>query len=139
MIEYVRLVQEIARPPDQVWREVGNFGGIVRWVDGVTACVVTGQGVGAMRLVTRSGRQVQERLVAWDPQLYVLAYELVPPHALPASDIRSTLALSGDRERTLVTWRSEARTVEDLDGLRGYVEGFFRTSLTKLRQLVEGQ
>jgi hypothetical protein len=137
MMEYVRLVEVIARPPGQVWLEVGDFGGIVRWVDGVTACVVTGEGVGAVRLVTRNGRQIQERLVAWDPRLHVLAYELLPPHALPASDIRSTLALSGDAERTQVTWRSEAKTVEDADALRGYVEPFFRTSLSKLRQLLQ--
>jgi len=136
-MEYVRLVEVIARPPDQVWREVGHFGGIAGWVDGVTACVVTGQGVGAVRLVTRNGRQVHERLVIWDPQLHVLAYELLPPHALPASDIRSTLALTGDGERTLVTWRSEARIEGDAAILRSYIEPFFRTSLSNLRRLLE--
>ncbi len=138
-MEYVRLVEAIARPPDQVWREVGHFGGIARWVDGVTACEVTGQGVGAVRLVTRNGRQVHERLVMWDPQRHVLAYELLPPHALPASDIRSTLELTGDGERTLVTWRSEARIEGDAGILRGYIEPFFRTSLSNLRRLLEQQ
>jgi carbon monoxide dehydrogenase subunit G len=136
-MEYVRLTQEIARPPNQVWREVADFGGIVRWVDGVTECVVTGQGVGAVRLVTRNGRQIRERLATWDPREHVLAYELLPPHALPASDIRSTLALSGEGERTLVTWRSEARIPGDAAVLRGYIEPFFRTSLSCLRQLLE--
>jgi hypothetical protein len=138
-MEYVRVTQQIARPPSHVWQEVGNFGGVVNWVDGLTACTVTGQGIGAVRQITRNGRQVQERLVAWDPHLHVLAYELVPPHVLPARDIRSTLELSGDRERTMVLWRSEARIVEDADRLRGYVEPFFRTSLANLRQLLENK
>jgi len=138
-MEYVRLIQVIARPPGQVWREVGNFGGIVSWVDGVTACVVTGQGVGAVRLVTRNGRQVHERLVTWNAHLHVLAYELLPPHALPASDIRSTLELSADGDRTQVNWRSEARIAGNADALRGYIEPFFRTSLSNLQALLERQ
>jgi len=136
-MEYVRVTQEIARPPDEVWRQVGDFGGVIAWVDGITACAVTGQGIGAVRLITRNGRQVRERLVAWDPHSHVLAYELVPPHVLPACDIRSTLELSGDRERTLVQWRSEARIVDDAERLLGFVEPFFRTSLDKLRRLLE--
>jgi len=137
-LEYARVTRVFAHRRDVVWRSAGNFGGIVGWVQGVVACEVNGDGVGAIRTVTMKGRQVRERLAAWDPARCVIAYQILPPHSLPLSDILSTIEVldagSGGAE---VVWRSQAVCDGDVEPVRMAIEAFFLNSLDNLHSLLD--
>ena len=67
LLEYAKVCRIFDHDRDVVWRHAGDFGGIAGWVEGVLACDVRGDGVGAIRTVTMRGRQVRESLAIWDP------------------------------------------------------------------------
>jgi Polyketide cyclase / dehydrase and lipid transport len=136
-LEYARVEHEIAAPIQSVWAVARRFGAIREWVDGVSACTVTGSAPNVIRTVTRNGKQVRERLILLDEQAFHLSYELLEPHGLAARDICSSISLEalGDT-RCRVTWRSEATFDSSPEQLRTYIEQFYRTSLERLAQLV---
>jgi len=93
-IEYACVRAVLDHPLARVWRYVGLFGELDRWVDGVTACSVDGEGPGAVRTLTRNGATVRERLERLDTERHEISYLIEEPHALPASDVRGTITLS---------------------------------------------
>ena len=137
-LEYAKVTRTFAHSRDSVWRFVGDFGGIAGWVQGVVACDVNGDGVGAIRTVTMTGRQVRERLADRDPARCVIAYQILPPHSLPVSDILSTIEVSaagvGGAE---VVWRSQAVFDGDVEPVRTAIEAFFLSSLDNLHRLLD--
>jgi hypothetical protein len=137
-VEYVRVVRTIDHGIDAVWQQIADFGGIARWIVGVSDCSVSGEGVGCIRTVSIGGRQVDERLHTSDRALGVLAYQILPPHSLPASDILSTIELSSaGTGRTRIVWRSQAVPNIDPAILRASVEPFFEASLDNLQRLLD--
>lgn len=138
IVEYARVVRFLEYGTHAVWPLIADFGGITGWIDGVSACHVTGDGVGAIRTVSIRGRQVRERLHISDRARGVLAYQILPPHSLPASDILSTIELFGVPPRsTRIVWRSEAVLGTDAQTLRAAIEPFFSASLTNLQRLLD--
>jgi hypothetical protein len=137
-LEYAKVSRVFAHDRDRVWSHIGDFGGIVGWVEGVLACEVSGNGVGTIRTVTMKGRQVRERLAGWDPAQCVIAYQILPPHSLPVSDILSTIEVSDDGSGSVVvTWRSQASFDDDVAQLRSAIEAFFKSSLDNLHRLLD--
>jgi hypothetical protein len=139
-LEYAKVSRVFSHDPDSVWRHAGDFGGIAGWVQGVLSCEVNGEGIGAIRTVTMKGRQVRERLAGLDPIQRVIAYQILPPHSLPATDILSTIQVlefgTGSSE---VTWRSQAVFDGDVGNLPQIIEAFFMTSLDNLHRLLDGK
>jgi hypothetical protein len=137
-LEYARVCRVFTHDRDAVWSHVGDFGGIARWVQGVLACEVSGDGIGAIRIVTMKGRQVRERLAGFDPLRRVISYQILPPHSLPVADILSTIEVAefgtGGAE---VTWQSQAVFDGDVAPLRAAIEAFFLTSLDNLHRLLD--
>ena len=108
-IEYVRVSVILDHPLERVWRVAGQFGGLEQWADGVSLCVVQGDGVGAVRTVTRNGRTVREQLDRIDPAGHEISYLILEPHAMPARDVRGTIKLQPrDPGRTEILWSSHA-------------------------------
>jgi hypothetical protein len=137
-VEYARVVRVLAREPEAIWQVIADFGGIARWIDGVSACEVSGTGVGAIRTVAIKDRQVRERLRMSDHARRVFAYEILPPHSLPASFIVSTIELSAAGPgSTRIVWRSEAVLNVDAEILRAAIEPFFAASLINLQRLLD--
>jgi hypothetical protein len=129
-IEYARVCVVLGHPIDQVWAVAGKFGGLEAWADGVSACSVEGEGVGAVRTVTRGG-VVRERLETLDPGRHEISYRILPPHALPAEDVRGAITLRAlGPEKTEIVWRSEAsRFHASPDALGERIEAFYRASI----------
>ncbi len=137
-LEYAKVSKVFAHDRDVVWHHTGDFGGIAGWVQGVLACDVSGQGIGAIRTVTMEGRQVRERLAGLEPARRLIAYQILPPHSLPVTDILSTIEVSefgaGSAE---VTWRSQAAFDGDVAPVSAAIEAFFARSLDNLARLLD--
>ena len=136
-IEYARVSVVLDHPIDQVWAVAGRFGGLEAWADGVSACSVEGDGVGAVRTVTR-GRVVREQLETLDPGLHEISYRILAPHALPAEDVIGAIALTAlSPEKTEIVWRSAASSFHAPPGPLGErIEAFYRASIQGLENLL---
>ena len=137
-VEYARVSQVLEHPVDRVWAALAAFGGLERLADGVTGCAVEGEGVGAVRTVTRNGAAVRERLDRVDPVERQIAYTILPPHPLPAADVRGLIVLTAvGPERTEIVWRSEAREFQVPPGALGArIEHFYAASIEGLDRLL---
>ena len=137
-IEYARVFSELDYSCEAVWRIVSAFGGVERWIAGVHTCAVEGSGVGAVRIVGLSGRTVRERLDDLDHAGHTITYSVVPPHAMPAENVRGTIQLHAvSPGRTAITWRSDAtRITGDAPALGARIEAFYSASIEGLRRLL---
>lgn len=133
-VEYARAQQVLDHPLKRVWALVGAFGGLEHWADGVTACNV----VGDVRTVTRNGSTVRERLDRRDPEACEISYTILPPHPLPADDVRGTIALRAlGPDRTEIVWRSQARDLRVApEALGARIEHFYAASIEGLDRLL---
>jgi hypothetical protein len=133
-IEYARVERILDHPLAAVWAWVGDFGGVDAWIDGVTECRVTGEGIGAVRTVTRNGSRVRERLDHLDPEAHEIAYRILDPHPLPAGDVHGLIALVPQGEAgTRIVWRSEARDFRVPKAELGTaITGFYAASIDRL-------
>ncbi len=135
-IEYAHVRVALDHPIDEVWAVAGQFGGLETWCDGVSTCSVEGEGVGAVRTVTRGVGVVREQLETLDPQRCQLSYRILPPHALPADEVRGAITLKalGPR-KTEIVWRSSAERFHAPPGpLGARIEAFYRASIQGLDQ-----
>ncbi|QGZ93777.1 SRPBCC family protein [Terricaulis silvestris] len=137
-IEYARVVAELDYPLEAVWRVVSAFGGVERWIAGVDSCAVEGSGVGAVRVVGLAGRTVGERLDRLDQAEHTIVYSVLPPHAMPAENVRGTIQLRAvSPGTTAVTWRSDATRIDgNPAALSARIEAFYRASIEGLRRLL---
>ena len=126
-------------PVARVWSIVARFGDADLWIDGVTACVLEGKGVGAVRTLVRNGATVCERLERLDPDSHQISYLVLQPHSLPATGVRGTIALRAlGPGSTEIVWRSSADGFEvPARVLRERIEAFYAASLQRLAGLLD--
>jgi hypothetical protein len=140
-ITYASVRVELDHPIETVWARIAAFGGLEHWADGVSACSVEGEGVGAIRTVLREGRSVRERLEAIDPVGYRLRYKILPPHSLPADEVHGNIELCApDEGSTEFMWHSDAidfRVPPETLGVA--IERFYSASIDGLRRLLDEQ
>ena len=138
-IEYACVRAVLDHPLPRVWQYVGRFGELDRWVDGVTACSVDGEGPGAVRTVTRNGVIVRERLERLDADRHEISYLIEEPHALPASGVRGTISLSAiNPSATEIVWRSLAAQFGVPPGVLGErIEQFYKASIEGLGRILD--
>lgn len=101
----------IARPPEDVWAALADFGGISRWAPGVDHSCLTAEqreGVGAQRRVQVGRNAFLERVVEWEPG-HRLAYliEGLPP---VVRSVTNSWELEGSGHSTTVTLSSRIDT-----------------------------
>ena len=135
----VRVTGALDAPAAEVWAFAGDFDGLPRWIPGIVASRVEGQGIGQVRHLTikRRGPQfAQERLTARDDGAFHLVYEIVES-SLPVSDYTSWFRLvpSADGARCTLDWRAifvpgNGASPEDA---RAFVEGAYRAGLASLQ------
>jgi hypothetical protein len=133
-VEYARVARILEHSLARVWATIATFDGLERWADGVTACALAD----GVRTVTRNGSTVRERLDRRDPDAHEIAYTILPPHPLPADDVRGTIALAAlGPERTEIVWRSEARNFRaPPEALGARIEQFYAASIKGLDRLL---
>jgi hypothetical protein len=137
-ITYATVRAELDHPITTVWARIDAFGGLEDWAEGVSACTVEGEGVGAVRTVTRNGNSVRERLEVIDPAAHMLRYQILQPHLLPADAVHGNVILRALGEgRTVMVWRSDALdfTVPP-EALGVRIEAFYAASIDGLRRLL---
>ena len=137
-VEYALVSAVLDHPVDRVWAHAGRFDGLEHWADGVSECAVTGDGVGAVRIVTRHGRTVREQLDRIDPAGHEISYLILEPHGMPARNVRGTINLRPlDDGRTEVVWRSHATDFQvPHEALGQRIGQFYSASILGLNRLL---
>lgn len=139
-IEYARAEAVVDHAIERVWAVVGTFGGIEAWIDGVTACTVEREGIGAIRTVTRNGVTVREQLVRRDVSVREISYAILPPHPLPAADVSGTIMLEPLGGRTRISWCSHASHFElPAETLGEGISAFYAASIDGLARLLDAR
>jgi mxaD protein len=96
---------------DDVWKVVGDFGGLLEALG--VPFELDGQGIGQTRKISMRGEPTVERLEERDDQAHRLVYSIVAG-ALPLRDYRSTMLVRpAGAGRSHLSWSS---TFEAADG-----------------------
>ncbi len=137
-VTYASITELIAQPIDAVWPVIAAFGGVQKWVPGLTECSVEGSGVGAIRTVVSRGNRVRERLEAIDEASRRLRYQILPPHTVPVDDLHGNIQLTVvDGTTTEITWWSDGTHFHVPKAEVGArIETFYRQSIEGLRKLL---
>lgn len=91
---------DIAKPADEVWALVGEFGGLDTWMAGVDSCTVEGD----IRTIQTMGMTLTEQLVGRDAEGRSITYSIVGEGA-PVAKHEATITVreAGDGASE-VTW-----------------------------------
>ena len=118
----------IAKPADEVWAKIGNFGELT-WMPGVDSCELDGDDrilgmFGSMRIV--------ERQFARDDEERTLTYGIVDGDTKPEVH-RATIKVNPAGSGSFVTW-----DVETDDAMVEVMQGAYTAALEALKEQLEG-
>ncbi|MFJ9677981.1 SRPBCC family protein [Streptomyces sp. NPDC101194] len=128
----------ITATPDEVWRVIGDFGGLADWHPQVPPSTIedgaSPEHPGAVRVFAIDGKVLaRERLLALDAETHSYTYTVIDP-VLPVSDYVATLAVHPHADGAEVRWsaayQSADDTVPQVESLFG--DGTYGTGLTAL-------
>lgn len=138
-ITYASVRAELDHPIETVWARIAAFGGLEDWAEGVSACTIEGEGVGAVRTVVRNDTTVRERLKAIDSAAHMLRYQILPPHRLPANAVHGNVILQAlaDGRTEMLWWSDAADFTAPPEALGSRIEAFYAASIEGLRRLLE--
>jgi hypothetical protein len=97
----------IDRPADEVWRVVGDFGGVSSWIPGVD-CAVDGK----TRTLNIGDRVITEDLVTHDDTLRRFQYRIRT--GVPVDHHLGTIDVLADGDRALVVYARRSRPTRSL-------------------------
>ncbi len=92
----------IDRPVEDVWKVVGDFGGISEWSPGIESCEVHGD----ERTIKAMGMEIVERLLARDGQKHLISYGIVGGQ-VPVDHHKATITVYPDGKGSRVTYAVE--------------------------------
>src|SRR5437879_10469074 len=122
-----RAETTIAKPADQVWGVVGNFGELT-WMPGVDACRVEGDD----RIISMFGMEITERQLKRDDAGRTLTYGIVGgPVQVEKHEATITVTPQGDGSH--VTW-----DVDTDDAMTEMMQKTYQGSLDALKGQLEG-
>jgi carbon monoxide dehydrogenase subunit G len=119
---------DIAASADQVWKVVGDFGGIAEWMPGIETCRVEGDD----RIIGMMGMTITERLVAKDDAGRTLTYAIAD--GAPVESHEAVITVTPTGETSHVTWVVDAKP----DDMADLMTGLYQQSLEALKAHVEG-
>jgi carbon monoxide dehydrogenase subunit G len=119
---------DIAASADQVWKVVGDFGGIAEWMPGIETCRVEGDD----RIIEMMGMTITERLVAKDDAGRTLTYAIAD--GAPVESHEAVITVTPTGETAHVTWVVDAKP----DDMADLMTGLYQQSLEALKAHVEG-
>lgn len=117
----------IARPPEEVWELVADFGGLDSWMPGVESCELDGD----VRTLSAMGTTLKERLVAQDDDARTQSYSIVEG-PMPVEHHLATISVAPDGDGTLFTWAYEVRPDDMAQVFGGIYEGSAKAFKEKL-------
>ena len=117
----------IARPPDEVWALVADFGGLDTWMPGVESCELDGD----VRTLQAMGTTLKERLVAQDDDARSQSYSIIDG-PMPVEHHLATISVDADGDGSRFTWAWEVRPDEMADVFGGIYTGSAKAFKDKL-------
>ena len=109
----------IARNPDDVWKVLREFGGLVDYMPGIESCTVDGD----IRTVGMMGISVKEQLRDLDDDTRRISYSIVESPMTNLVSHLVTIAVDAEGEGTHLTWTVEVEPDDLLALLLGTYEG----------------
>jgi len=119
---------DIAAPADQVWKVVGDFGGIGSWMPGIESCRVEGDN----RILEMMGMTITERLVAKDDTGRALTYAIA--EGAPVESHQAVITVAPAGESSHVTWDVDAKP----DDMADLMVTLYQQALEALKAHIEG-
>ena len=118
----------IRKAPDEVWKVVGDFGGLSDWLPGVESCRLEGDD----RHIAMMGMEITEHLVDKDDGARRLVYGITA--GAPVQHHRATITVHPDGDASRVTW--EVDTDDAMVEMMGQI---YQQGLVALKEHVENQ
>ena len=119
---------DIDAPADQVWKVVGDFGGIGGWMPGIETCRVEGEN----RIIEMMGMTITERLVTKDDAGRALTYSIAD--GAPVESHEAVITVTATGESSHVTWAVDSTPDEMAD----LMTTLYQQALEALKAHVEG-
>ena len=88
----------VAAPPDEVWKKVGDFGGLADFFPGIESFRLEGDD----RVIGMFGMEIRERLLARDEENRVITYSVV--EGVPIDSHTATISVEPAGEGSKVIW-----------------------------------
>lgn len=125
-----RAETTIAKPADEVWALVKDFGGLADWMPGIDSCVL--QADGTERVVAMMGMEISERLLRCDDAARALSYGIVAGPVAVEHHV-ATITVHPDGAGSRVTY-----DVDVDDAMVDMMHGMYGKSLEALKDRLEG-
>ena len=128
-----QITQSITVPaaPDDVWKIVGDVGGVHAWIPAITATRMDGD----IRIATfADGGEARERIDSRDDQSRSYTYTYISG-AIPLDEYTSTITVSAqpDGAGSLVTW---AATLQAAPQVVSSINDLYVASLAELQKVL---
>jgi mxaD protein len=88
----------VAASPDEVWKKVGDFGGVADFFPGIESFRLEGD----ERVIGMFGMEIRERLLARDEAGRVITYSVID--GVPVESHTATISVEPDGEGSRVIW-----------------------------------
>lgn len=118
----------VARAPEDVWKLVGQFGGLDTWMPGIESCVVAGD----VRTISLTGMEIEEQLRDLDDSARRITYSVIKS-PVPLEHHEATITVEPDGDGSRVAWDVEVRPDEMLPIFVSTYEG----ALQAVKQILE--
>ena len=88
----------VGAAPDEVWKKVGDFGGVADFFPGIDTFRLEGDD----RIIGMFGMEIRERLVSRDDATRTICYSVVG--GVPIDSHEATISVEPDGDGCKVTW-----------------------------------
>ena len=119
---------DINGTPEEVWKIVGDFGGVASWMPGMESCRLEGDD----RILETMGMTITERLLSKDDGARAITYGIID--GVPVETHQATITVTGEGDSSHVDWVVESTPDEMADLMVGVYQG----SLDTLKAHIEG-
>lgn len=121
---------DIAKPAEEVWALVGEFGGLDTWMSGVDSCTVEGD----IRTIQTMGMTLTEQLVGRDAGARSITYSIVGEGAPVARHEATITVLDAGDGASEVTWDVSVEPDEAAPMFKDIYQG----ALGQVKETLEG-
>ena len=88
----------VTAPPDEVWKKVGDFGGVADFFPGIDSFRLEGDD----RVIGMFGMEIRERLLARDENARVITYSVI--EGVPIDSHTATISVEPEGDGSKVIW-----------------------------------
>jgi len=123
-----RAETTIAASPDDVWKLVGDFGGLAEWMPGMESCTLEGD----VRTIKTMGIEIKEQLNSSDDAGRTISYSIVDS-PMPLQSHVATITVTPQGDGSHVTWAVDVTP----DEMMGAFQPIYQQSLDALKARLE--